>query len=146
MAAQRRNIAVLGGSGELGAPTIKTLLDRGIHHITAIQRREATSSFRAEVTVRQGNLEDEAVLQAALSGHDALVLMPPLTHIELQKPAIRAAARARVPYIFPSEFGPDPFADQLIAENQLLWSKKEMHDFVEAQPGVSRWISVAVGP
>ncbi|EMT67888.1 hypothetical protein FOC4_g10000696 [Fusarium odoratissimum] len=72
--------------------------------------------------------------------------MPPLAQlVELQEPAIRAAANAGVPYILPSEFGPDPFAVQLVEENELLIAKKRIRDLIESI-GVSSWISIAVGP
>jgi uncharacterized protein YbjT (DUF2867 family) len=142
---QGRKIAFIGASGQLGGPTLKALLDQGVHTITAIQRREAISSFPPEVIVQKGELEDEAFLAEVLKGQDAVILMPPLTHIGIQKHAIRAAAQARVPYVLPSEFGPDPFAKQLVDENMLLLDKKARRDQIE-ELGVSSWVSITVGP
>ncbi|KAH7143534.1 putative oxidoreductase CipA-like protein [Dactylonectria macrodidyma] len=145
-AIQGRKIAITGGSGQLGKPTIESLHKLGVHTITAIQRPEATSTFPAGIIVKKGNLEDEAFLADVLNGQDALVLMPPLPQIvQLQEPAIRAAAKVGVPYVFPSEFGPDPFAGQLVEENGLLVAKKGIRDLIE-KLGVSSWVSVAVGP
>ncbi|KAM6518944.1 hypothetical protein FSOLCH5_007708 [Fusarium solani] len=143
---QGRKIAITGGSGQLGKPTIESLLKLGVHTITAIQRPGATSTFPAGVIVKKGNLEDEAFLADVLKGQDALVLMPPLPQlVQLQEPAIRAAAKVGVPYVFPSEFGPDPFAGQLVEENGLLIAKKSIRDLIE-KLGVSSWVSVAIGP
>ncbi|OBT53931.1 hypothetical protein VE04_04325 [Pseudogymnoascus sp. 24MN13] len=143
---QGRKIAIVGASGQLGKPMLKALLAKGIHTITVIQRLEATSIFPSGVTVKKGDLEDEAFLADVFKGQDAIVLMPPLSHIiSLQKPAIRAAAKVGVRWILPSEFGPDPFASKLIEENILLKNKKEIRDFIN-ELGVSSWISVAVGP
>ncbi|KAH8909298.1 putative oxidoreductase CipA-like protein [Coniochaeta sp. PMI_546] len=143
---QGRKIAITGGSGQLGKPTIAALVELGVHTITAIQRPEATSTFPAGVIVQSGNLEDEVFLADVLRGQDALVLMPPLSNlIELQVPAIRAAAKVGVPYIFPSEFGPDPFAGELAEENGLLIAKKSIRDLIESL-GVSSWVSIAIGP
>ncbi|KIW21623.1 hypothetical protein PV08_02203 [Exophiala spinifera] len=145
-AIQGRRIAIIGASGQLGKPTVQALLGLGAHTVTAIQRLDATSTFPAAVEVKKGNLDDENFLAAALQGQDAVVLMPPLPQlIQIQEPAIRAAAKARVPYIFPSEFGPDPFAGQLLEENELLVTKKRVRDLVE-ELGVSNWVSVVVGP
>ncbi|KAH6867209.1 putative oxidoreductase CipA-like protein [Thelonectria olida] len=145
-AIQGRKIAITGGSGQLGKPAIESLLKLGVHTITAIQRPEATSTFPAGVVVKKGNLEDEAFLANVLKGQDALVLMPPLPQlVQLQEPAIRAAAKVGVPYVFPSEFGPDPFAGQLVEENGLLIAKKSIRDLIE-KLGASSWVSVAVGP
>ncbi len=146
MAPLGRKIAILGASGQLGTPTLKALLAQGVHTITAIQRLAATSVFPTGVIVKKGNLEDETFLADVLKGQDAVVLMPPLAQlVSLQQPAIRAAAKVGVPYVLPSEFGPDPFAGQLTGENALLKAKKEVRDLIE-QLGVSSWISIAVGP
>lgn len=143
---QGRKITIMGASGQLGQPTIAALVGLGVHTITAIQRPEATSTFPAGVIVEKGNLEDESFLAGVLKGQDAVVLMPPLSQlVSLQEPAIRAAAKVGVPYVFPSEFGPDPFAGQLVEENGLLVAKKSIRDLVE-KLGVSSWVSVAVGP
>ncbi|EGU81576.1 hypothetical protein FOXB_07921 [Fusarium oxysporum f. sp. conglutinans Fo5176] len=143
---QGRKIVITGGSGQLGKPTIDALVELGAHTITAIQRPEAASTFPVGITVKKGNLRDEAFLTEVLKGQDVLVLMPPLAQlVELQEPAIRAAANAGVPYILPSEFGPDPFAVQLVEENELLIAKKRIRDLIESL-GVSSWISIAVGP
>src|SRR6478735_8266705 len=145
-AIQGRKIAITGASGQLGKPTIDALVELGAHTITAIQRPEAASTFPVGITVKKGNLRDEAFLTEVLKGQDVLVLMPPLAQlVELQEPAIRAAANAGVPYILPSEFGPDPLAVQLVEENELLIAKKRIRDLIESI-GVSSWISIAVGP
>lgn len=142
---QGRRIAFLGASGQLGAPTLKALLAPGVHTITAIQRREAKSSFPSEVVVQAGDLEDELFITEVLKGQDALILMPPLSHISLQTGFVRAAAKAGVPYILPSEFGPDPFAKHLVEENVLLQDKKAIRDLID-ELGVSSWVSITIGP
>ena len=142
---QGRKIAFLGASGQLGAPTLKSLVAQGVHTITAIQRKEATSDFPPQVIVEKGDLEDEEFITTVLRGQDVVILMPPLSHLDLQKGFVRAAAKVAVPYILPSEFGPDPFAGKLVEENVLLQDKKAIRDLID-EIGVSSWISVAVGP
>ncbi|RBA17839.1 hypothetical protein FPRO05_10857 [Fusarium proliferatum] len=130
--AQGREIAIIGSSGQVGQPTAKALLASGIHTITAVQRIEATSKFPPQVIVKCGDLKDESFLANTFQGHDAVVLMPPLTHlVSLQESAVRAAAKAGVRYILPAEFGPDPFASKLIEDNQLLQDKKKIRDLIE---------------
>ncbi|KAM0250859.1 hypothetical protein ACHAP5_002078 [Fusarium lateritium] len=143
---QGRKIAIIGSSGQVGSPTLKALLAQGIHTITAVQRAESTSTFPQEVIIKSGDLVDESFLVGAFQGQDVVVLMPPLPHItSIQEPAVRAAAQAGVPYVFPAEFGPDPFATRLIEENKLLQDKKQIRDLIE-ELGVSSWISITVGP
>ncbi|KAI5456056.1 putative oxidoreductase CipA-like protein [Mariannaea sp. PMI_226] len=146
MAPHGRKIAITGASGQVGKPTIDALLKHGVHTITALQRSGATSTFPAGVIVKKGNLEDEDWLAEQLKGQDVLVLMPPIPQlIQLQEPAIRAAAKVGLPYIFPSEFGPDPYAGHIVEVNELLINKKHVRDYIE-KLGVSSWVSVAVGP
>lgn len=134
-----------GSSGHVGRPTVEALLAQGIHTITAIQRIEATSTFPPEVVIKSDDLKDESFLTSAFQGQDVVVLVPPLPElVTLQEPAVRAAAKAGVPYILPAEFGPDPFVTRLIEENQLLQDKKKIRDLNE-ELGVSSWISVVVG-
>lgn len=143
---QGRKIAIIGASGQLGKPMLEALLAKCVHTITVIQRPESTSIFPSKVTLKKGDLEDEAFLAEVFKGQDAIVLMPPLSHIiSLQKPAVRAAAKVGIRWILPSEFGPDPFASKLIEENSLLKSKKEIRDLID-ELGVSSWVSIAGGP
>lgn len=135
--AQGRKIAITDSSGHVGRPTIEGLLAQGIHTITIVQRIEATSTFPPEVMVKSGGLKDESLLTSAFQGQDVVVLVPPLPElVTLQEPAVRAAAKAGVPYILPAEFGPDPFVTRLIEENQLLQDKKKIRDLNE-ELGVS---------
>lgn len=143
---QGRKIAIIGAAGQLGKPTVETLLAAGVHTITAIQRQESNSSFPEGVIVKKGDLNNEGFLIENLKSQDVLVLMPPLPQIiSVQEPAVRAAAKAGVPYVFPSEYGPDPFASKLIEQNGLLQAKKRIRDLIE-ELGVSSWVSIAVGP
>jgi hypothetical protein len=143
---QGRKIVIIGASGNTGRPTVKALLDQGVHSITAVQRLGATSKFPSEVIVKSGDLQDESFLASAFQGQDVVVLMPPLPHIiSIQESAVRAAAKAGIPYILPAEYGPDPFAHQLVEQNQLLQDKKRIRDLISGL-GVASWISVTVGP
>ncbi|KAM0359729.1 hypothetical protein ACHAP4_003333 [Fusarium culmorum] len=59
---QGRKIAIIGASGNVGAPTVKALLAQGIHSITAVQRLGAASKFPPEVVIKSGDLQDESFL------------------------------------------------------------------------------------
>ncbi|KAJ2983515.1 hypothetical protein NQ176_g642 [Zarea fungicola] len=141
---QGRRIALFGASGQLGAPTLKALLAQGIHSITIIKRQESTNSTPLGVTAIEGDITNEQFLTTVLKGQDVVLLMPPMAHLDVQMTFIRAAARVGVPYIFPSEFGSDPFAKQLIQENELLRKKKAIRDLIE-ELGISSWISITSG-
>ncbi|KAJ6790249.1 hypothetical protein PWT90_07263 [Aphanocladium album] len=143
---QGRKIAIVGASGTLGKPLLASLAKVPGHTVTAVQRADATSTFPPSVRVVAGDLASPAFLESAFKDQDVVVLMPPLSHlVSLQDPAVRAAAKVGVPYVFPSEFGPDPFATELIEANGLLQAKKQVRDLIE-ELGVSSWVSVAFGP
>ncbi|KFZ22738.1 hypothetical protein V502_02779 [Pseudogymnoascus sp. VKM F-4520 (FW-2644)] len=65
---QSRKIAIVGGSGSVGSPTVKALLSHGIHTITAISRSESTATFPSSVIVKRGSYNDEEFLTKALKG------------------------------------------------------------------------------
>ncbi|ELR08546.1 hypothetical protein GMDG_03241 [Pseudogymnoascus destructans 20631-21] len=71
---QSRKIAIVGGSGSVGSPTVEALLSHGIHTVTAISRSESTATFPSGVTVKIGSYNDEEFLVVALRGQDVLIL------------------------------------------------------------------------
>jgi uncharacterized protein YbjT (DUF2867 family) len=134
-----RKIAIVGASGQLGKPTLEALLSKGVHTITAIQRNESTSEFPSEVTVKRGSYEDESFLVDALQGQDVVVVIVPIPNMDLGDRFIRAAAKARVPYILPTEFGVDtPYFEN---EHSMMAPKIARRRLIE-ELGVSSWIAV----
>ncbi|PNP42353.1 hypothetical protein TGAMA5MH_06035 [Trichoderma gamsii] len=136
-----RKIAIVGASGHLGKPTLKALLSKGVHTITAIQRNESTSNFPSEVLVKRGSFEDESFLVDALRGQDAVVVIVPIPNMDLGDLFVRAAAKAGVPYILPTEFGVD--APEVENEHSMMAPKVARRRLVE-ELGVSSWIAVIV--
>ncbi|PTB43753.1 hypothetical protein M441DRAFT_34476 [Trichoderma asperellum CBS 433.97] len=134
-----RKIPIVGASGQLGKPTLKALLSKGVHTITAIQRNESTSQFPSEVSVKRGSFEDESFLVNALKGQDVLVVIVPIPNMDLGDRFIRAAAKAGVPYIFPTEFGVD--APKVENEHSMMAPKVARRRMIE-DLGVSSWIAV----
>lgn len=134
-----RKIAIVGASGQLGKPTLKALLSKNVHTITAIQRNESKSEFPSEVIVKRGSFEDETFLVDALQGQDAVVVIVPIPNMDLGDQFIRAAAKARVPYILPTEFGVDtPYFE---TEHSMMAPKVARRRLIE-ELGVSSWIAV----
>lgn len=136
-----RRIAIVGASGHLGKPTLEAILSKGVHTITAIQRNESTSSFPSEVLVKKGSFEDESFLVDALQGQDAVVVIVPIPNMDVGDIFVRAAAKAGVPYILPTEFGVD--APEVENEHSMMAPKVARRRLVE-ELGVSSWIAVIV--
>ncbi|KAH8810904.1 hypothetical protein F5884DRAFT_727138 [Xylogone sp. PMI_703] len=140
---QGRKIAIAGGSGTIGGPTLAALLEAGIHTITVLSRASSDVSFPSGVQVKKGNYTDQSFLVSALGGHDFLILAIGRLGRDVQIPLIKAAAEAGVRWLVPSEFGPDPYAP-LVKESPIIASKKKYRDLAE-ELGLS-WISVVCNP
>lgn len=145
MSLQARNIAIVGGTGTIGSVTLTALLSKNIHTITAITRTNSPAVFPSGVTVKKGSYDDEGFLVSALQGQDVLLMQLGRDAVGVQDGLIRAAAKAGVEYIIPTEFGSDILAEQMVREQMPLWGKKEKRDLVE-ELGVGSWIAVVNNP
>ena len=141
---QGRKIALVGASGNIGRPTLSALLSQNIHTVTVIQRPESTTSFPAEVIVKKGSFDDEEFLDAAVDGQDVLVLQLPRTVTGVRAGLIRAAAKAKVQYVLPVEFGTAP--DTKITEEFDHLAEKRVWRALISELGVSSWIAVVTNP
>lgn len=134
-----RRIAIVGASGQLGKPTLKALLSKGVHTITAVQREESTSHYPDSVIVKKGSFNDESFLVSALFGQDVLVLIVPIPNMDIGDLFIQAAAKAGVPYILPTEFGVD--SPEFVNEHSMMAPKVRRRQQIE-HLSVSSWIAV----
>jgi nucleoside-diphosphate-sugar epimerase len=134
-----RKIAIIGANGNLGKPTLRALLSKGIHTITVIQRLESTAVFPSEVTVKKGSLTDEPFLVETLTGQDALIIIVPIPNMDLGDLIIDAALRAGVPHILPTEFGVD--SPKVAGEHSMMAPKVARRELTE-RTATSSWIAV----
>lgn len=65
-------IAIVGASGHIGRALVKEAVSR-FHDVTGIARDDAKIDALLRVTVRSADVLDAAAIQAALSGHDAVM-------------------------------------------------------------------------
>ncbi len=65
-------IALIGATGNAGAPLLNELVRRG-HQVTAIVRNPEKVAAQPEVTARKGDALDQAGLAALLKGHDVVI-------------------------------------------------------------------------
>jgi putative NADH-flavin reductase len=65
-------VALIGASGNVGSRILTELLNRG-HEVTAIVRHPERLPPRAGLTVKQGDVNEEAGLAQILEGHDAVI-------------------------------------------------------------------------
>ncbi|KAK9237147.1 hypothetical protein V1525DRAFT_442962 [Lipomyces kononenkoae] len=140
-----KNVAIVGAGGNIGKFITEALLKTGKHNVTAITREDSSSLMPPGVNVAHVNYDDQPSLVTALQGQEALiitmsVMAPPEQHRKL----IEAAATAGVPWVFPNEFGLDPFNTEISNDVFLGRARAKNRDYIE-QLGKSSWISIACG-
>ncbi|WYZ35149.1 hypothetical protein EsH8_I_001425 [Colletotrichum jinshuiense] len=142
---QGRKIAIVGGSGNLGSLTLGALLEKNIHTITAISRAESSATFPAGVIVKKGDYDDESFLVSALQGQDVLILQIGFeSYMTGQAALIRAAGKAGVKWVLPTEFGSDLAPSKLLEASPFVAAKKQFRDLTE-ELGMS-WIAIVNNP
>ena len=84
-------IALVGASGNAGSRLLSELVNRG-HDVTAIVRNPEKVPASPKVTVKKGDVYDEAGLARLIAGHDAVITSVHFTAFDPQK--LIAAVRA----------------------------------------------------
>ncbi|KAF4815582.1 Isoflavone reductase-like protein IRL1 [Colletotrichum siamense] len=142
---QGRKIAIVGASGNVGGGTLKALLAKGIHTITAVTRTESTATFPEGVIVKKGSYEDESFLVSAFQGQDVVQLALGFSSYATgQEPLIRAAAKAGVKWILPTEYGSAPDPSKLLDSSPILQGKIQIRKLIEELG--SSWIAIVNNP
>jgi hypothetical protein len=91
----------------------------------------------------KGDFTSSAFLESALYGQDVLIItLSIIAAPDTQTNLIRAAAKARVLYVFPNEYGNDGANEQLTKAIPILAGKKKYRDLIK-ELGVSKWIGIA---
>ncbi|KAI0506661.1 hypothetical protein F5B22DRAFT_622796 [Xylaria bambusicola] len=104
MASPIKNVAVVGGSGNLGRAVVSELVAAGFN-VTALTREGSSATFPAGVSSKPVDYSSVESLTAALEGQEALVSTIATVAVAGQQPLVDAAVAAGVKRIIPSEFG-----------------------------------------
>ena len=124
---------------------VKYLLQARKHKVTALTRAGSSSTMPTGVEVAEINYDDPSTLVKALRGQDVLIITLAVTAPQdTQSKLISAAAEAKVPWIFPNEFGPDG-ANQAMTNDMLIGhGALPTRKYIE-ELGVSKWITLSCG-
>lgn len=139
---QARKITLVGATGNVGKHILDSLITAG-HQVAVITRTSSNTTVPDNVTLHRGDYNDEDFLAHALKDQDVLIAALSFGAYEVQAPLFRAAAKARVPWVVPCEFGADPKAS-LNEHIGLMKAKKPYRDLIE-ELGVSSWVGVVNG-
>ncbi|KAF8849516.1 NmrA-like family protein [Acephala macrosclerotiorum] len=99
-----KNVAVIGGSGNLGPAIVQALLDAGFT-VTALTRTESKATFPPSVKVAKVDYTSSSSIAEALKGQDAVVSTIATLALTQQGSIIEEAVKAGVKRFIPSEFG-----------------------------------------
>jgi uncharacterized protein YbjT (DUF2867 family) len=126
------NVALIGGTGTLGAPVLKALKSSEFN-IFVVNRQTSKSVYpRTQVITVPDDLDVDAVAQA-LREKDihALIITIAGSHVDSQKKLIDAAFKGGVKRVMPAEFGSCDSADDKTNEIlPLMKGKKDVRDYL----------------
>ncbi|KAF1940207.1 NAD(P)-binding protein [Clathrospora elynae] len=149
------NVALIGGTGTLGAPVLKALKGSEFN-ISVLNRQTSKSVYpRTQVITIPDDLGVDEVAKA-LREHeiDALIITIAGSHVEHQKKLIDAAFKGGVKRVIPAEFGSCDSADEKTNDIlPLMKGKKVVRDYLlsledkEREGGVENltWTSLVTG-
>lgn len=127
-----RNVALIGGTGTLGAPVLKAL-QASEFSISVLNRQSSRSVYpKTKVITIPDDLDVEAVAAALKENEiDALIITIAGSHVESQKKLIDAAYKGGVKRVMPAEFGSCDSADAKTNEVlPLMKGKKVVRDYL----------------
>ncbi|KAK7747478.1 hypothetical protein SLS53_001733 [Cytospora paraplurivora] len=137
-------VAIVGAGGRIGKYITEELLKTGKHSVKALTRQGSTNKLPEGVNTVSVNYDDEQSLVTALQGQQALIItMSATAPPDTQSKLIRAAAEAKVPYVFPNAWGHDIGNEELQKDtlfSQFAEARKEIESL-----GTSKWTAVACG-
>jgi len=99
-----KNVAVLGGGGNLGPAIVEALLDAKFN-VTVLTRHESDKTFPSGARVQKIDYSSAQSLAEGFKNQDAVVSVVAGPAIPLQSSIIDAAVKAGVKRFIPSEFG-----------------------------------------
>jgi hypothetical protein len=148
------NVALIGGTGTLGAPVLKAL-KASEFNVFVVNRQTSRSVYpRTQVITVPDDLNVDEVSHALREKEiDALIITIAGSHVESQKKLIDAAFKAGVKRLMPAEFGSCDSADDKTNEVlPLMKGKKDVRDYLlslqdkERYGGASMtWTSLVTG-
>ncbi|KAK6341657.1 hypothetical protein TWF696_008726 [Orbilia brochopaga] len=100
-----KNVLIIGGSGNIGAPIVAALSAEPSVAITILTREDSKSTFPAGIPVKKADYNSHSSLVAAFKGHDTIISIVNTFAVESQFKFIDAAVEAGVTRFYPSEFG-----------------------------------------
>ncbi|KAJ5979545.1 NmrA-like family protein [Penicillium waksmanii] len=143
MASILKNIAIIGGGGNIGKIVLDALVSSEQFNITAIQRKESEATFHPSIKLIKSDLSGES-LEEIFKGQDAVISTVGATGFAEQQKFVDAALRAGVKRFIPSELSTSSEDDAVIGLLPLFGVKKNIIDYLKSKEseGLS-WTGIA---
>jgi uncharacterized protein YbjT (DUF2867 family) len=126
-----KRVAVIGASGNTGAPTV-SLLHKAGFEVTALTRPDSSSSFPNYVKVKPVDYTSISSLAEAFAGIDAVVSCVGSFALHVEPALVEAAAKAGVKRFIPAEFGAD-LLNAKVKAFPILAGKIQVQDLLKAK-------------
>ncbi|KAK0609458.1 hypothetical protein B0T14DRAFT_531977 [Immersiella caudata] len=142
-----QTVAVIGASGNVGAPTVQALLAAGFK-VTAISRTTSTATFPPSVTVIKADLSSIESLTSAFKDQDAVIVTTATSEVDKQTILVDAAVAAGVKRFIPSEFG-HAFPKLSGGLAAILSAKAKVAEYIEEKARAHQeftWTTIATSP
>ncbi|KAH8906427.1 NAD(P)-binding protein [Coniochaeta sp. PMI_546] len=140
-----KNVAIIGGSGNVGRPILEELVAAGFN-VTALTRATSTSTFPEGVTVKKVDFGSPESLKEAFAGQDAVVSAIATVAVGAQQPIIDAAIAVGVKRYIPSEFGINTRLTPGTTIGKILAGKVAVVDYLKTKENPSfSWTGVSTG-
>lgn len=112
---------------------------------SALSRVGSSSVFPGQVTVLRTDYSPES-LEEAFKGQDVIICMLGDGAFALQEDIIRAAIKAGVKRIFPSEFGCRTFVPKVVDLMPYFRPKRALIEWLKTQEDAISWTALIPGP
>ncbi|PVI02809.1 putative oxidoreductase CipA-like protein [Periconia macrospinosa] len=141
-----QKVAIIGAGGNIGKHITQELLKTGNHIVTAISRPSSNSTLPNGVKVAcvDYTSEDDTELVQALTGQQALIVSLSVAARGAAINIIRAAAKAKVQYLFPNWFGHDAENDALCRDSFVAGMRDDICSEIK-KLGVSSYFLLGCG-
>ncbi|CAI6338244.1 unnamed protein product [Periconia digitata] len=141
-----KNVALIGGTGTLGAPVLKGLKESSFN-VSVLNRQSSKSNYPdVNVITVPDDLDVSKVTELFKQNSiDALVITIAGSRVTEQKKLIEAALNAGVQRVFPADFGSCDSADDKTNEVlPLMAGKKSVRDYLISLEGKGKltWTSL----
>lgn len=147
-----KNVALLGATGDLGAPMLRALIAAGKFQITVLQRRSSKSTPFTDPSVRIVTVDDDMSLEnlcEALQGQDAVVASFRPRDVDVHLRLADAAAAAGVKRFIPADFGSCDSSSKRVQDLvplflAKLYVRERLQELAMARPEFT-WTSFVTG-